>query len=81
MVYVHAWTGVNDHTTENPGYPIYGTGGSSLGMRVCVSGAIKGTSCGNVERLGGGSLAQVDLCADHGDSGAPSSPGRRPTAS
>jgi streptogrisin C len=70
-VYVHAWTGANDHTTENPGYPIYGTGGSRLGMRVCTSGAIKGTSCGNVERLGGGSLAQVDLCADHGDSGAP----------
>jgi streptogrisin C len=70
-VYVHAWTGANDHTTENPGYPIYGTGGSRLGMRVCASGAIKGTSCGNVERLGGGSLAQVDLCADHGDSGAP----------
>ena len=72
-VYVHAWTGpVPDlSTTTNPSYPIYGTGGSKLGMRVCVSGAIKGTSCGYVEQLGGGSLAQVDLCADHGDSGAP----------
>ena len=70
-VYVHAWTGANDRTTENPGYPIYGTGGSSQGMRVCVSGAISGTSCGHVEQLGGGGLAQVDLCADHGDSGAP----------
>jgi len=72
-VYVHTWTGpVPDlSTTTNPSYPIYGTGGSKLGMRVCVSGAIKGTSCGYVEQLGGGSLAQVDLCADHGDSGAP----------
>ena len=70
-VYVHAWTGPVPGTTENPDYPIYGTGGSKLGMRVCVSGAISGTSCGNVEELGGGSLARVDLCADHGDSGAP----------
>src|SRR5215216_339067 len=70
-VYVHAWTGANDRTTENPGYPIYGTGGSRQGMRVCVSGAISGTSCGHVERLGGGSLAQVNLCTTHGDSGAP----------
>jgi len=72
-VYVHTWTGpVPDlSTTTNPSYPIYGTGGSKLGMRVCVSGAIKGTSCGYVEQLGGGSLAQVDLWADHGDSGAP----------
>jgi streptogrisin C len=70
-VYVHAWTGVNDRTTENPGYPIYGTGGSSLGMRVCTSGAISGTSCGHVEQLGGGSLARVDVCGEPGDSGAP----------
>jgi hypothetical protein len=65
---------------ENPSYPIYGTGGSKQSMRVCVSGAISGTSCGHVERLGGGSLAQVNLCGEPGDSGAPSSPGRRPTA-
>jgi hypothetical protein len=70
-VYVHAWTGANDHTAENPTYPIYGTEGSRLGLRVCVSGAHSGTSCGNVERLGGGSLAQVDLCAEPSDSGAP----------
>jgi len=72
-VYVHAWTGpVPDlSTTTNPSYPIYGTQGSWQGLRVCVSGAIKGTSCGYVERLGGGSLAQVNLCTDHGDSGAP----------
>jgi hypothetical protein len=70
-VYVHAWTGLNDRTTENPGYPIYGTSGSSLGMRVCVSGGVSGTSCGHVESLGGGSLAQVDLCGEPGDSGAP----------
>jgi streptogrisin C len=70
-VYVHAWTGPNDHTTENPSYPIYGTGGSRLGMRVCVSGAVSGTSCGNVELLGGGGLARVDLCGEPGDSGAP----------
>ena len=72
LVYVHAWTGANDHTTENPGYPIYGTGGSSQHMRVCVSGAVSGTSCGNVESFTGvGGLAQVDLCGEPGDSGAP----------
>lgn len=70
-VYVHAWTGPNDRTTKNPGYLIAGTGGSRQGLRVCVSGAISGTSCGHVERLGGGSLAQVDLCGEPGDSGAP----------
>ena len=71
-VYVHAWTGPNDHTTENPSYPIYGTSGSSQHMRVCVSGAISGTNCGNVESFTGvGGLAQVDLCAEPGDSGAP----------
>jgi hypothetical protein len=70
-VFVHAWVGLNDRTTENPGYPIYGTGGSKLGMRVCVSGGVSGTSCGNVEELGGGSLARVNLCTTHGDSGAP----------
>jgi streptogrisin C len=70
-VYVHAWTGPVAGTTTNPSYPIYGTGGSKLGMRVCVSGAIKGTSCGNVEVLGGGSQARVNLCATDGDSGAP----------
>jgi streptogrisin C len=70
-VYVHAWTGPVAGTTTNPGYPIYGTGGSSLGMRVCVSGAISGTSCGNVEQLGGGGLARVDVCGEPGDSGAP----------
>jgi streptogrisin C len=70
-VYVHAWTGPVAGTTTDPGYPIYGTEGSRLGRRVCVSGAISGTSCGNVEQLGGGGLARVDLCADHGDSGAP----------
>jgi streptogrisin C len=70
-VYVHAWTGPVAGTTTDPGYPIYGTEGSRLGLRVCVSGAISGTSCGNVEQLGGGGLARVDLCADHGDSGAP----------
>jgi hypothetical protein len=70
-VYVHAWTGPVAGTTTNPSYPIYGTEGSWQGLRVCVSGAIKGTSCGNVERLGGGSLAQVNLCTTHGDSGAP----------
>ena len=76
-VYVHAWTGVNDRTTENPGYPIYGTGGSSLGMRVCTSGAISGTSCGHVEQLGGGSLARVDVCGEPGDSGAPMFSGQK----
>jgi hypothetical protein len=70
-VYVHAWTGPVAGTTTNPGYPIYGTGGSRLGMRVCASGAVSGTSCGNVELLGGGSLARVDLCGEPGDSGAP----------
>jgi streptogrisin C len=70
-VFVHAWVGLDDRTTENPGYPIYGTGGSSQGMRVCASGGVSGTSCGHVERLGGGSLAQVDLCGEPGDSGAP----------
>jgi streptogrisin C len=70
-VYVHAWTGPVAGTTTDPSYPIYGTGGSKLGMRVCVSGAIKGTSCGNVEVLGGGSQARVNLCATDGDSGAP----------
>jgi streptogrisin C len=76
-VYVHAWTGANDRTTENPGYPIYGTGGSSLGMRVCTSGAISGTSCGHVEQLGGGSLARVDVCGEPGDSGAPMFSGQK----
>jgi streptogrisin C len=72
-VYVHAWTGPVAGTTTNPSYPIYGTEGSWVGLRVCVSGAISGTSCGNVERLGSppGALAQVDLCAEPGDSGAP----------
>jgi hypothetical protein len=70
-VFVHAWVGPVPGTTENPGYPIYGTGGSRLGMRVCVSGGVSGTSCGNVEDLGGGSLARVNLCTTHGDSGAP----------
>jgi streptogrisin C len=70
-VFVHAWVGPVPGTTENPGYPIYGTGGSRLGMRVCVSGGVSGTSCGNVEVLGGGSLARVNLCTTHGDSGAP----------
>jgi streptogrisin C len=72
-VFVHAWVGLNgDRTTENPGYPIYGTGGSSLGMRVCVSGGVSGTSCGHVESFTGvGGLAQVDLCGEPGDSGAP----------
>jgi hypothetical protein len=70
-VFVHAWVGPVPGTTENPGYPIYGTGGSRLGMRVCVSGGVSGTSCGNVELLGGGSLARVNLCTTHGDSGAP----------
>jgi len=71
-VYVHAWTGPVAGTTTNPGYPIYGTGGSSQHMRVCVSGAISGTSCGNVESFTGvGGLAQVDLCGQPGDSGAP----------
>jgi streptogrisin C len=73
-VYVHAWTGpVPDlSTTTNPTYPIYGTQGSWQGLRVCVSGAISGTSCGYVERLiSVGGLAQVNLCAKPGDSGAP----------
>jgi hypothetical protein len=70
-VFVHAWVGPVPGTTENPSYPIYGTGGSRLGMRVCVSGGVSGTSCGNVEDLGGGSLARVNLCTTHGDSGAP----------
>ena len=67
-VYVHAWTGANDHTTENPGYPIYGTGGSRLGMRVCASGAIKGTRPRSICALTMATAAP------------PSSPGRRPTA-
>jgi hypothetical protein len=70
-VFVHAWVGPVPGTNENPSYPIYGTGGSRLGMRVCVSGGVSGTSCGNVEDLGGGSLARVNLCTTHGDSGAP----------
>jgi streptogrisin C len=72
-VFVHAWVGLNgDRTTENPSYPIYGTGGSSQHMRVCVSGGVSGTSCGNVESFTGvGGLAQVDLCGEPGDSGAP----------
>jgi hypothetical protein len=72
-VYVHASTGPVPElsTTTNPSYPIYGTSGSGQHMRVCVSGAITGSSCGYVEQLGGGGLAQVDLCATHGDSGAP----------
>jgi streptogrisin B len=66
-VYVHS----SADTTDNPAYSITGPAGSAQGMRVCVSGAISGSDCGNVETLGGGGLARVDLCATHGDSGAP----------
>jgi hypothetical protein len=66
-VYVHP----SADTTNNPSYGITGSAGSAQGMRVCVSGAISGSDCGNVETLGGGGLARVDLCATHGDSGAP----------
>jgi hypothetical protein len=66
-VYVHSGA----DTTYNPTYSITGSEGSKKGMRVCVSGAISGSDCGNVEDLGGGGWARVDLCATHGDSGAP----------
>jgi streptogrisin B len=66
-VYVHP----SADTTSNPSYNITGSAGSAQGLRVCVSGAISGSDCGNVETLGGGGLARVDLCAKPGDSGAP----------
>jgi hypothetical protein len=66
-VYVHS----SADTVYNPTYSITGTEGSWQGLRVCVSGAVSGSDCGNVEALGGGSYARVDLCAGPGDSGAP----------
>jgi streptogrisin C len=60
-------------TDYDPRYPITGTAGSTYGLEVCVSGAVSGSDCGNVERVGdpAGGLAQVNLCVTHGDSGAP----------
>jgi streptogrisin C len=60
-------------TDYDPRYPITGTAGSTYGLEVCVSGAVSGSDCGYVERVGDpvGGLAQVDLCATNGDSGAP----------
>jgi streptogrisin C len=60
-------------TDYDPRYPITGTAGSTYGLEVCVSGAVSGSDCGNVERVGdpAGGLALVDLCVTDGDSGAP----------
>jgi streptogrisin C len=71
-VYVHA----SEDTTENCCYLIKGHATSPKDTRVCLSGAVTGTSCGKVEKVGVGAttddpsgLAQVDLCAQPGDSG------------
>jgi streptogrisin C len=72
-VWVHGSSSAG--TAENQSYPITGTGTSPPGTRVCVSGAVSGTDCGDVLEVdwnGPGGLARVDLCANAtGDSGGP----------
>jgi streptogrisin C len=69
-VYVHA----SSTTVENPSYTIHSVSGSSIGMRVCLSGAVTGTDCGDVTELGiggPGGYAQANYCRNDGDSGGP----------
>ena len=69
-VYVH----LSPDTTENSLYPIKAVGGSTKGLRVCVSGAVSGTDCAPVKQTGwpvAGGYAVVDYCTTGGDSGAP----------
>jgi streptogrisin C len=67
-VYVHA----SSSTVEDPDYVITRVSGSSIDMRVCLSGMRTGTDCGTVDEvgfLGPGGYAVVDYCDNPGDSG------------
>jgi hypothetical protein len=73
------WVYVTDGygTTTDEQYTITSTGKSTVGMRICISGAFYGSSnCGTVQELGvinGGvrNLGRASYCRKGGDSGAP----------
>lgn len=67
-------------TARNESYVVSGTGGSTIGMMLCYSGATSGTGCGRVTQLGYtsvngvGGLGVFDAdtpCEGPGDSGGP----------
>lgn len=72
-VYVHA----SSDTVGDPDYVITGDGGSTVGMRVCHTGANYPTDCDDVTAVGvdiplfPDDLAMVNFCAFLGDSGGP----------
>lgn len=72
-VYVKAGAGQGvPGSTEDQDYLISGTATSPIGTRVCMSGALTGTSCGKVLALnvgGPGGLIQAGYCRQGGDSG------------
>lgn len=66
----------------NESYPIYGEGSSYVGLQVCHSGMVTGTSCGIVDELdrteeftGGEVMTDLTVfvgsCGESGDSGGP----------
>jgi hypothetical protein len=73
------WVYVSDGngTTVDEEYPITSVDYSTVGKRVCASGAVSGASnCGTVQELGVSrgdvnNLGRASYCRVHGDSGAP----------